>query len=113
MLDLFLIATEVIPEVATNTPPYWIMAASAAFGGFGIKVIDAVLKRGEVGVDEATQIRQELRAANQHLRQQLKEATDLLNETRLEFYDLQFEYETLKLKYNILKVQTGNNASDE
>lgn len=72
--------------------PAWIGVIGTIFGGLGVKSIEYFLSRSRVRIDDATQIREELRIEVTALREEIKDLEDERDKWRAEYYDLRDKY---------------------
>lgn len=77
---------------------------TAVLTGVGVKIVDSILNRGEQVVDEATQLRKELRKEVTFLTEELNHVRMELDACRESYYELLSDYERLKLEYEMLKL---------
>lgn len=100
-------------EAAQGNSDLIIAAISAAVAGLGVKVIDAILNRGSIKVDEATLIREELRKEAKQRADELREMREELDEWKERYYKVLHKYEEVKLEMELLKVMVAQNDNSK
>lgn len=108
-INFLLLVAETANEASGGNSDLIIAAVSAAVAGFGVKVIDAILNRGSVRVDEATLIREELRNEAKLRADELREMREELDSWKERYYELLHQYEDVKLEMQMLKVLVAKN----
>jgi len=78
--------------------PAWIAFLGAAFGGAGLKITEAWLGRNKVKIDDAQQIRDELRLEITSQREEIRALEIEVHKWREEYYALRDKYMTLQLE---------------
>ena len=78
--------------------PAWIAFLGAAFGGAGLKVTEHWLGRNRVKIDDASQIRDELRQEITSQREEIRALEAEVHKWREEYYALRDKYMTLQLE---------------
>lgn len=78
--------------------PAWIAFLGAAFGGAGLKMTEHWLGRNRVKIDDASQIRDELRQEITSQREEIKALEAEVHKWREEYYALRDKYMTLQLE---------------
>jgi len=78
--------------------PAWIAFLGAAFGGAGLKITEHWLGRNRVRVDDASQIRDELRQEITSQREEIRALEAEVHKWREEYYALRDKYMTLQLE---------------
>lgn len=82
---------------ASGLDPAWIAFLGAAFGGAGLKITEAWLGRNKVKIDDASQIRDELREEIKTQREEIRALEAEVHRWREEYYALRDKYLTLQL----------------
>lgn len=72
--------------------PAWIAVAGTVFGGVGLKVVEHWLGRNKLRVDDAQQIRDELRLEIQSQREEIRLLEAEVNRWREEYYNERDKY---------------------
>jgi len=83
--------------------PAWIALIGTVCGGVGLKVAEHWLGRNKVRVDDATQIRDELRQEITANREEIRELETALNEQREKYWALYKEHIALQTELTIAK----------
>lgn len=83
---LFMVVMATAASVVANLDPAWIALLGAMFGGAGLKVTEAWLGRNRVKIDDASQIRDELRTEITGLREENAQLESSRNEWREKYY---------------------------
>lgn len=81
-----------MPVLAFNPDPAWIALVGTIVGTLGLKVAEHFLGKGRVKIDDASNIRNELRlqiAANE---KKIDDLEDEVEKWRREYYDLRDKY---------------------
>ena len=94
----FMIIMAASTSAAAGLDPAWIALFGAIFGGAGLKITEAWLGRNKVRVDDATQIRDELRLEITSQREEIKGLETEAHRWREEYYALRDKYMTLQLE---------------
>lgn len=94
----FVIILAASTSAAAGLDPAWIALFGAIFGGAGLKITEAWLGRNKVRVDDATQIRDELRLEITSQREEIKGLEAEVHKWREEYYALRDKYMTLQLE---------------
>jgi uncharacterized coiled-coil DUF342 family protein len=81
--------------------PAWIALVGTIFGGAGLKALEHWLGRSKVRIDEAANLRNELRIEITTLREEIKELEAEVDKWRKDYYDLRDKYSTLNTEYLI------------
>jgi predicted nuclease with TOPRIM domain len=81
--------------------PAWLALVGTIFGGVGLKLLEIWLGRSKVRVDEAANIRSELRVEIASLREEVKSLENEVDKWREDYYDLRDKYATLNTEYLI------------
>lgn len=94
-------------EVAVIDPA-WIALIGTILGGVGIKVAEAWLGRGRVKIDDATDLRKELRMdkaelrdVNSELRKEIDGLEDDVDKWREEYYNMRDKYVALQTELTL------------
>lgn len=100
---------------STGLDPAWIAAIATICGGLGVKLVEWILSRSRVKVDDATQIRGELRIEITALRDEIKELEDERDKWRAEYYDLRDKHIQMQLELTMAleKIKAQNQPVDE
>lgn len=85
-------------SAASGLDPAWIAFLGAAFGGAGLKITEHWLGRNKLKVDDAAQIRDELREEIKAQRDEIKGLESEVHKWREEYYALRDKYMTLQLE---------------
>lgn len=85
-----------------------IALVAAALSGMLVKGIDLFINRDNIKVDEAVEIREELRQEARNQRIELEEAKQHVDYWRGMYMELLVDYERLKLEMELLKIETGD-----
>ena len=72
--------------------PAWIALAGTVFGGIGLKAVEHWLSRNRVKIDDAAQIRDELRLEITAQREEIRQLEETVDKWRTEYYTLYKEY---------------------
>lgn len=78
--------------------PAWIAFLGAAFGGAGLKITEHWLGRNRVKIDDASQIRDELRQEIVSQREEIRALEAEVHKWREEYYSLRDKYMNLQLE---------------
>lgn len=81
--------------------PAWIALIGTIFGGVGLKVLEHWLGKSKVKIDEAANLRNELRVEITAQREEIKALETEVNKWRADYYDLRDKYATLNTEYLI------------
>lgn len=92
-------------SAASGLDPAWIAFLGAAFGGAGLKLTEAWLGRNKIKIDDASQIRDELRLEINSQREEIRALETEVHKWREEYYALRDKYMTLQLEL-LKKVDT-------
>ena len=84
-------------SAVSGLDPAWIAFLGAAFGGAGLKLTEAWLGRNKVKIDDASQIRDELRLEIQSQREEIRALEAEVHKWREQYYALRDKYMTLQL----------------
>lgn len=96
---LFVIAAEVAGEAAAaGLSTVIVSAVSAVIAGLGVKILDWILNRKNVQVDEATQIRLELRTQVKQLADRYNEMSESRDYWKERYYDLYNSLQSVRLE---------------
>ena len=99
------IAAQVVQEATTSGAQTLIVSAiSALIAGLGVKLVTLFIDRGSVKIDEATQIRSELRDRSKNLGEQLNTVTENRDYWKERYYQLLSDHEEVKLELEIAKL---------
>lgn len=101
MFDPFTIA---LAPITTN-PDLLVGIVAAMVGGVGVKIFDYFNNKSEIEVDDATRLREELRAQVRALQEQFDRVNSELEEYREKEFELAFVREELMLKNQALQVE--------
>lgn len=91
--------------------PTVVALVGTVFGGVGLKVVESWLGRNKVRVDDATQIRDELRLEISAQREEIKQLEQDVNKWREEYYSLKEKYFTLQTELTIALQNIKTEAS--
>lgn len=81
--------------------PAVIALVGTIFGGAGLKLLEHWMGRSQVRVDEAANLRNELRIEITALREEVKALEAEVDKWRTDYYDLRDKYSTLNTEYLI------------
>lgn len=87
--------------MAITVDPAWLALVGTIFGGAGLKALENWLGRSKVRIDEAANIRNELRVEIVALREEVKGLEGEVDKWREDYYDLRDKYATLNTEYLI------------
>ncbi|MGH0053634.1 MAG: hypothetical protein ACQ5SW_09625 [Sphaerochaetaceae bacterium] len=108
------IAAQVAQDVATSGAQTLIVSAiSAIVAGLGVKLVTLFIDRGSVKIDEATQIRSELRDRSKSLGEQLNAVTDNRDYWKERYYQLLSDHEEVRLELEIAKLIIARHEEDK
>lgn len=93
---------------AMAVDPAWIALIGTVCGGVGLKLTEHWLGRSKIKVDDASQIRDELRLEITALREEIKQLETDVNKWREEAYNLREKYmqQTVDLKVALEKIKS-------
>lgn len=81
--------------------PAWLALVGTVFGGAGLKLLEVWLGRSKVRIDEAANLRNELRVEIVSLRDEVRSLEGEVDKWRQDYYDLRDRYATLNTEYLI------------
>lgn len=87
--------------VHTGLDPAWIALVGTIFGGVGLKLVERWLGRSKERVDDATQIRDELRIEINSQRDEIKNLEAEVNRWRQEYYNLRDQHVKVQTELQI------------
>jgi len=87
--------------LAIHVDPAWLALIGTILGGTGLKLLEVWLGRSKVRIDEAANIRNELRIEIVALREEVKALESEVDKWRKDYYDLRDKYATLNTEYLI------------
>lgn len=108
MMDILMLAAEAASNASQNSDLI-LAAISAIVAGLGVKLIDLFINRGSVRIDEAQQIRLELREEAKKRAEEISELKDELFTWKERYYDILHQYEEVKLELEMLRVIVNQN----
>ena len=83
--------------------PAWLALLGTLFGGVGLKAVERYLGRKQLHIDDATNIRNELRLEIESLREENKALEAEVDRWRASYYDLRDRVVHLETELTILK----------
>lgn len=92
--------------------PAWIALIGTISGGVGLKVAEHWLGRNKVKIDDATQIRDELRQEIIAQREEIKQLEADVIKWREEYYDLRDKYITLQTELTLSLQRIKDDAEE-
>ena len=94
--------------------PAWIALLGAVLGGAGLKAVEHWLGRNHIRIDDARQIRDELRTTITDLRAEVAALDAAVDQWRTNYYDLRDQYLTLHVRLTQLtdEVPTSHLVGD-
>lgn len=84
-----------------NLDPAWIVLIGTLCGGIGLKVVEHWLGKSKIKIDEASQIRDELRLQLAAQKEEIRELEAEVMRWRSQYYDLRDQFTTLNTQYLI------------